>query len=178
MNYAEAAAMTGHEPEAVNALKAIRKRAGIPEGTNNYGLGNLTDKYDIVAAIFREKLIELCYEGHRFYDIRRWRLYTDKLGSSTEYPLNGLVRHTIKSLLKSDRSDAILAATNVDANPDAYFALFKDEIRSMDIVPFCFAERQYFLRIPYLSHIKANPNLEQTQGWTDERGAGTFNPYE
>jgi hypothetical protein len=179
MNYAEASAMTGHETDAVNALKAIRKRAGIPEGSSNYGLGNLTDKYAIVAAILREKLIELCYEGgHRFYDLRRWRLYTDKLGASTEYPLNGMARHTIKAVIKGEKDDAVLAATHIDTNPDAYFALFKDEIRSMDVVPFCFSERQYFLRIPYLSHIKTNPILEQTRGWTDERGDGTFNPYE
>jgi hypothetical protein len=38
-------------------------------------------------------------------------------------------------------------------------------------------EHQDFLRIPY-SHIKSNPVIVQTIGWTDDRGQGTFNPYE
>jgi hypothetical protein len=38
-------------------------------------------------------------------------------------------------------------------------------------------EKEDFLRIPY-SHIKSNPVIEQTIGWTDDRGPGTFNPYE
>jgi hypothetical protein len=38
-------------------------------------------------------------------------------------------------------------------------------------------EREDFFRIPY-SHIMSNPAIAQTAGWTDDRGPGTFDPYE
>ena len=53
--------------EVVNAL---RTRAGITETTYVDGL----DKAGLQELIRNERRIELCFEGHRFWDIRRWGL--------------------------------------------------------------------------------------------------------
>jgi hypothetical protein len=64
LNYAEAEAALGNSSEALNYLNKIRARAGVP-AVNATGAA-LTD------AIHHERRIELCFEGHRFFDIRRW----------------------------------------------------------------------------------------------------------
>ncbi|WP_121811219.1 RagB/SusD family nutrient uptake outer membrane protein [Mucilaginibacter kameinonensis] len=64
LNYAEAEAALGNSSEALNYLNKIRVRAGMPTITATGAA--LTD------AIRHERRIELCFEGHRFFDIRRW----------------------------------------------------------------------------------------------------------
>mgnify|MGYP002474480221 CR=1 FL=1 len=200
LNLAEAAAKTGKEQEALELLYSIRKRAGIPAGDGTYGIGSPSGN-SLIAAILNERLVELCFEGIRFHDVRRWRLYTDDLvpGAATireGKKLNGLVRHDmISDALNQDGSimtvtDHIekvfkpLAVAEFDINTQAganlYFQKFRNDIsqHETDAAKFAFSEREYFLRIPYEAHIKTNPNIEQTQGWTDSRGPGTFNPYE
>ncbi len=60
-------------------LNKVRERAGIPTIGNaweNYAIN--PDKYKQQATlreiIQQERLIELAFEGHRFWDLRRWRL--------------------------------------------------------------------------------------------------------
>jgi hypothetical protein len=65
LNYAEACAALGEDGEALNYLNKIRtEKAGMPpvSGTGTV----LMDK------IRHERRIELCFEGHRYFDIRRW----------------------------------------------------------------------------------------------------------
>jgi hypothetical protein len=195
LNLAEAAAKTGKNSEAYEALDAIRKRAGIPEGNNFYGLGRPTDNA-LIAAILHERAVELAFESFRYYDVRRWRQYSEDLvpGTTTLYgsKLNGLRRHAIKAALKKDgaagsRDDKIEAANAILAlgemkdsqeATDKYFELFYHEVMLYDSQEIRYnPERQDFLRIPY-SHIKSNPAIVQTIGWTDDRGPGTFDPYE
>jgi hypothetical protein len=65
LNYAEACAALGEEAEALNYLNKIRtQKAGLPPVT---AAGTaLMDK------IRHERRIELCFEGHRYFDLRRW----------------------------------------------------------------------------------------------------------
>jgi hypothetical protein len=53
---------------ARNVINAIRTRAGITSSAYINGL----DKAGLRQAIKNERRIELCFEGHRFWDIRRW----------------------------------------------------------------------------------------------------------
>lgn len=55
---------------ARNVIDAIRTRAGI---SNQYA-ATLTTKDDFRKLIQNERRIELCFEGERFWDIRRWKL--------------------------------------------------------------------------------------------------------
>jgi hypothetical protein len=193
LNYAEAAAMTGRPAEAYEVLDAIRRRAGIPQGNNNYGIGRPAGN-ELLAAILHERAVELAFESFRFYDVRRHRQFTNDLvpGTTSLYgsKLNGLRRHTVKATLRKDGAllndkleavNAILAKGELKDSREAtdeYFKQFKHEVMLYDIEPLKYnPDREDFLRIPY-SHIKSNPTLEQTIGWTDDRGPGTFDPYE
>ena len=71
--HAEAANETGHSETAVEMLKQIRKRAGIEAGNDGlYGL-KVGNREEIRQAILDERNIELCFEGHRFWDFSRTR---------------------------------------------------------------------------------------------------------
>jgi hypothetical protein len=170
LNYAEAAAKAGHEDEAIQVLKDIRKRAGITAGGGNYGLSAGLTGDALLLAIIKERQLELACEQFRVHDLRRWRLYTDGLAG---WKLNGIKRHTIKANPKVAISDALLASQDIDANPSDYFNLFNNEIHAVDEV-INVSERQYFYPIAYELHIRKNPKLQQTIGWE----GGTFNPYE
>ncbi len=76
LNIAECYAATNQISDCLDYLGKVRARVGIP-ATNNYGIGNLTDKYEAIEACLYERRIELAYEGKRFWDIQRWMLYND-----------------------------------------------------------------------------------------------------
>ncbi|MCL4484394.1 MAG: RagB/SusD family nutrient uptake outer membrane protein [Bacteroidetes bacterium] len=56
---------------ARNVIAAIRKRAGISQ-PDNY-LISITTKDDMRKLIRNERRLELCFEGFRFWDLRRWK---------------------------------------------------------------------------------------------------------
>jgi starch-binding outer membrane protein, SusD/RagB family len=56
---------------ARNVIAAIRKRAGISQ-PDNY-LASITTKEDMRSLIRNERRLELCFEGFRFWDLRRWK---------------------------------------------------------------------------------------------------------
>lgn len=63
-----------HQVDGITAreiIAAIRNRAGITQ--QNY-LTSITNKDDMRDLIRNERRIELSFEGHRFWDIRRWGL--------------------------------------------------------------------------------------------------------
>jgi len=56
---------------ARNVIAAIRKRAGITQ-PDNY-LASITTQDDMRKLIRNERRLELCFEGFRFWDLRRWK---------------------------------------------------------------------------------------------------------
>jgi starch-binding outer membrane protein, SusD/RagB family len=56
---------------ARGVIAAIRKRAGIAQ-PDNY-LASITTTADMRTLIRNERRLELCFEGFRFWDIRRWK---------------------------------------------------------------------------------------------------------
>ncbi|MXV13776.1 RagB/SusD family nutrient uptake outer membrane protein [Hufsiella ginkgonis] len=75
LNYAEATNETGNAVEAMNTLKLLRARAGINAGADGmYGLPASPAKDDARLIIQNERAIELAFEQHRIWDIRRWKL--------------------------------------------------------------------------------------------------------
>lgn len=77
LNLAESAAGCGgaHDADAMTCLQRIRTRAGIPAGGNNYGLGTGLTGPALIEAVLYERRVELCYEGKRYDDCRRWLLW-------------------------------------------------------------------------------------------------------
>jgi starch-binding outer membrane protein, SusD/RagB family len=56
---------------ARDVMAAIRKRAGITQ-PDNY-LASITTQADMRTLIRNERRLELCFEGFRFWDLRRWK---------------------------------------------------------------------------------------------------------
>lgn len=77
LNYAEAMAEAfgieampeGYTLSAFDALKMIRDRASLY--TRDSYMKSLT-KAEFIEKIRNERRVELCFEGHRFWDVRRW----------------------------------------------------------------------------------------------------------
>jgi hypothetical protein len=59
-----------HQYSARDVIAAIRKRAGIQ--SDNY-LASITTQDDMRKLIRNERRLELCFEGFRFWDLRRWK---------------------------------------------------------------------------------------------------------
>jgi hypothetical protein len=69
LNYAEAKnEASGPDASVYSAINAIRKRAGMPD------LEAGLSKDQMRAKIRNERRIELAFEEHRFFDIRRWKI--------------------------------------------------------------------------------------------------------
>lgn len=66
----------GYEKTAVDAVNFIRDRPGL-------GVGHVAAKFLVSQEAFRseyrrERAVELAFEGHRFNDLRRWLLFTQR----------------------------------------------------------------------------------------------------
>nr|WP_068889148.1 RagB/SusD family nutrient uptake outer membrane protein [Pedobacter panaciterrae] len=67
LNYAEAQnEVSGPDASVLEAINQVRSRAGLP------GLQNVAGKDDMFKRIVQERKVELAFEGHRFWDLRRW----------------------------------------------------------------------------------------------------------
>lgn len=64
--HAEALTKLGKIAEAKNSLNKVRGRVGLP------GTAAVTPEA-MMAAIEHERKVELAFEGHRYWDLRRWR---------------------------------------------------------------------------------------------------------
>lgn len=90
LNYAEACLGLGQEDEAKTYINMIRQRAGMPNITSSGQ--QLIDDYR------NERRVELVFEQHRYFDIRRWMIAPDVMvnanGIVIEDPLVGPVKYT------------------------------------------------------------------------------------
>jgi hypothetical protein len=71
--YAEALAEQDRLSDGLAALNQVRRRAGFTTDLT------ATNKGDLLNLIRRERMVELAFEGHRFWDLRRWNLATTEL---------------------------------------------------------------------------------------------------
>lgn len=137
LNFAEATnEFSGPTPEVYNVLYQIRQRAGIAPGADShYGISQSLNQADMRKFIHNERRIELAFEEHRFWDIRRWKIASEAYG----LPLYGL------NIQKSSGGQ-----------------IFYNQITVLTPV---FREPQMYLYpIPYSEVIK-NPKMEQNPGW-------------
>lgn len=82
LNYAEAANEAyGPNAEVYAAINKIRRRVGMPN------LPEGLTKEEMSVRIRRERMVELAFEEHRFWDVRRWKILseTDKLTTGMEW---------------------------------------------------------------------------------------------
>jgi hypothetical protein len=72
LNYAEAQnEAAGPDASVYDAINLIRVRAGMPQLPVGLTQATMRD------AIRRERQVELAFEEHRFYDVRRWKIAID-----------------------------------------------------------------------------------------------------
>lgn len=134
LNYAETQIALGNEQAAREAINAVRARASVnmPPVTAS---GN-----DLIEAYRRERAIELSLEGHRFFDIRRWKIAGDVMGK----PMYGI------DVEKLSNGDIVYSYGTKIAEAT--------EIRSWD-------DRLYWLPIPDREVKASNNVLVQNPGY-------------
>lgn len=102
LNYAEAQnEAVGPDASVYKAINDVRKRAGQPD------LAGLSQS-QMRESIRNERRVELCFEEHRFWDVRRWKLgqtyfgvpvnrvKVTKTGSTFNYTIQELEKRTYK----------------------------------------------------------------------------------
>jgi hypothetical protein len=168
LNLAECAAETGQSQEAYNNLINIRKRAGIEAGADGlYGVTAGLSGNQLVAAILKERQIELAFEGKRFWDLRRRKLL--------ESTLNGKRRLGVTIALKNTgtKTDYILGTRDASANTNLdalYASSFTVTTKQLDTYNIAYQPGVYFFGIPTVS-LNNNINLVQNNTW-----GGAFDP--
>ncbi len=196
LNLAESANEIGNQSEARSILYEIRERAGIEQGTGNYGIADGLTKTQLRAVIMNERRIELSFENKRYWDLRRRNMYENGLDGTSRAGLNGTRRQEASTFLDSLYVISIVPGLDTISNPDtqvdSVFAIFEREMR--DTIDWEDPERYkaYFITeigdldefdIEYLQPkynffhlptraVEYNMNLEQTILWPD----GTFDP--
>ncbi|HWV68520.1 RagB/SusD family nutrient uptake outer membrane protein [Chitinophaga sp.] len=108
LNYAEAQnEYAGPVAEVYNAVALVRKRAGLLP----YELPAGLSKEQMREAIHAERRVELAFEGHRFWDVRRWKIAAqteNKQMTGMEVKRNGAnVTYTIFPVRKHNFRDAM-----------------------------------------------------------------------
>jgi len=168
LNLAETACGVNNTAEAYEQLKAIRKRAGIEAGADqHYGLKAGMTRAEMFNAILDERLYEFAFEGKRFWDLRRWKMF--------ENVLNGKKRTGVIITLNTDA----ISAADFKAQRDkmdldlAYTSYFTIAPKIMDTkYAVNWKPEYYFFAIPK-SAIDNNPKLDQNVGW-----GGSFDPVQ
>ena len=147
LNYAEAKERLGQLTQADldKSINLLRDRVGMV----HMDLGNLPAGSDIRAEIQRERRVELFFEGHRYFDIIRWKqghlLGEDLLGVN-------------KRWLDQSRLSVNLAGLTWKTKNGQQYLLI-EEGRTFK------PEKHYLLPIPF-KQMQLNPNLgPQNPGW-------------
>ncbi|RPE14322.1 RagB/SusD family nutrient uptake outer membrane protein [Chitinophaga lutea] len=166
MNYAEAANETGRIAEALAILKEIRQRAGIePGAAGNYGI-TATTREAMREAILAERNIEFCFEGHRFWDLRRLRML-NRLDGTTKTGVEAIaIQPGGADMPMSEARTKATAYQLTEANFRYSLLQVPRSGVKVNVVP----EKYYFF--PIQSDIlDRNRNLVQNNNW-----GGAFNP--
>lgn len=159
LNYAEALNEKGDINGACEQLKTIRQRAGIlnPEVPAK----NKSSKDELRKFIQNERYIELCFEQKRYWDLRRWKIATTRLGGQK---FSGMKIYL--NLL--DNSDIIGSEEYKKASFNDQLDMLKKtwtyERYTVDESPYVFDEKMYFMPIPR-NDMETNANLVQNEGW-------------
>lgn len=132
LNYAEAQnEAVGPDASVYSAINAVRQRPGVMMPVVPAGLtqAQMRDK------IRNERRIELAFEEHRFYDVRRW-----KIAPQTEnVPAYGI---------------------EIGKNGDSFTYALKEALTGKS-----FAEKQYWLPIPRSEILASDNKLQQNPGY-------------
>lgn len=181
MNLAECANETNRLTEAKNMVRAIRMRAGIQQGTFDYGLDVATDAASMRTLILNERQVEFAMEGKRYWDLRRTRnlglITTRQSLKVTPKPPYYAGTGTTAGRIYLDKADAFGVKPRDTANlnnPAVYTSMFTVTIASIEgSNVISLPEKYYFYPIPNFFN-QASYVMAQTNGWA----GGTFDPLQ
>jgi hypothetical protein len=123
------------------SINLLRTRAKIAKLNNALVTNNNLNMRD---EIRRERRVELAQEGHRYWDIIRWKI------AETELPKPVLGNFFFKTEFGT--------ATTVNLTPDNFILVTPASFRKFD------PAKDYLWPLP-LNEISLNPNLKQNPGW-------------
>lgn len=106
--YAEAQNELNNTTEALQALNRIRARADMPAITT-------TDQAELRAAIRKERILELSFEGDRFQDLKRWGIITDRF---TPGDTNDLRTDAAQDFVPGKHERLPIWQNDIDTNPN------------------------------------------------------------
>src|SRR5690606_2659484 len=112
--------------QALNTLRTVREVGNTPAATSA----------ELFEAIKRERMVELAFEGHRYWDLRRWRIAHTVLN---ERRMTG---HVVSPLGNGFTYD-VVSADNADRD---------------------FTPALYYFQIPE-TEIQRNIEINQIKGW-------------
>lgn len=141
LNYAEACLGLGDETEAKTYINMVRKRAGQPAATETGAA--------LIAKYRNERKVELSFENHRFFDVRRWLI-----GSEAYKPVSG-----VKITYKVNSSDNVKTYRKADGSYWSSPTCTSQIIEQRDWKDFA-----YFFPI-YRTEMNKNPKLIQNPGY-------------
>lgn len=137
LNQAEAQNELGDVEGAVQQIILLRKRAGIAAGTAvRYGIKAGITQAEMRDLIRTERRVELAFEEHRFWDIRRWKMANTEVNG----PLYGLKITRTGTAPLTYTYQRFVAANAV------------------------FSDKLYLMPLPFDETTK-NAALEQNPGW-------------
>lgn len=192
LNYAETANETGDIATAKKMVKLIRQRAGIEQGSYDYGLSLATNKDEMRDLIINERMVEFAFEGKRNDDLRRTRrmhllngaLYYYKAGpklTNRKFWVGPGVTDSLGTKdflvapMKSDGSKMNRDTINMNnpASVDKFFMAYDGTNIPSGVAGMGMPEHYYFFGFNNL-FLQSSSLLEQTIGWE----GGTFDPLD
>lgn len=187
LDLAECANEAGHPDVAKKCIVKIRQRAGIEDdGSGNYGLGTGvgSDYKATFDAVMKERQIELAYEGKRFWDLRRRRMFNvlNNYGTWHAYApyladtKGTIAEHNLEDInqITGFFSDLIYNPPIGSTSNEVRRIITRYEVEVID------KNTDNVIKIPDTYYfwplspnwIQKDPNLVQNKGWE----TGTFDP--
>ncbi len=141
----------GFSKNAIEAVNTVRARAGVDGVHADYQSGT-----KFLKEVYRERAVELAFEGHRFNDLRRWLLLT-------QYPYN-IKTEQLFDRAGVDKTDLIANQTKYDdpdADPkEAEVVNFREQI----IITRNLGAQHYWLPLN-IDDVSMYPEFYQNPGW-------------
>ncbi len=179
-----------HRSEATNLLIELRKRAKILSGDGRYGLpDDFGSDYDItLKTIMTERQIEFAYEGKRFWDLRRRRMFNELNEMKAQHAYGPILNMTevlslgLPNIDENSSSDNVSIALTKAINDNTLSMSVDELIKKVTIFNLepCDLTSNVIINIPdhfyfapiHPDNIKKDNKLVQNIGWDD----GTFDP--
>jgi len=165
LNYAEAKNEADGPDESVyGAVNKVRNRSNMPSLEVNYPD---LDAAGMFERIKQERMIELAFEGHRFWDIRRWRIGAEVCNGSVPLdpadPLKGGYMSCCYPLRQADGS-VLYVTPKTKASVLLPGEKLKFEPYTNFQKLFLWTDKNYLMPIPQEARDK-NPALTQNPGY-------------